>query len=49
MCDSVDLLYVDAPLEVEEGHILAFHFSNFTLRDLYVYIFCLEETGQWIR
>ena len=36
----------DAPLEVEEGRVLAFHFNNFTMRDLYVYIFCLEETGE---
>lgn len=32
-------------MEVEEGDILSFHFNNFSLRNLYVYVFCFEETG----
>ena len=36
----------DEALEIEEGRILNFSFSNFTLNDLYVYIFCFEETGE---
>ena len=37
--------YSGKPVEVEEGDILTFHFSNFTQNSQFVYILCLEETG----
>ena len=38
--------YLDKPVEVEEGEILSFHFSNFTQKHIFVYVLCLEETGE---
>ncbi len=41
----VGVHYLGKPVEVEEGDILTFHFTNFTANPQFVYILCLEETG----
>lgn len=43
--EDVCINYLEKPMEVEEGEILSFHFTNYTEQSLFVYILCLEETG----
>lgn len=40
------VLYIEKPVEVEEGEILSFQFTNFTPQLHFVYILCFEETGE---
>lgn len=45
----ISTLFLGKVIEVEEGEILSFHFTNFTPQRQFVYILCLEETGEWAR
>ena len=46
-CESMNILLIGKVIEVEEGEILSFHFANYTPQSQFVYVLCLEETGEW--
>ena len=42
-------LFLDERLVVEERELLTLHFINTSHSQLFVYLFCLEETGVCVR